>query len=625
MIQTSNPESKDFIKDLSNESVVDLSNKISFDQEKFKSPEDISKKDKLLASLQDIIEAKTDASALNSDLEHIFEVFLNSAAISTLPQNPTFGEILAAFDTWKCPANVALNYAAVDIKNYVCDLLELNDQKQQEIIKVVADAKNSEKTVEKKVLSRTENLLQTKIDANNQKIAELENLIINHKSTIQATIEREEAKGKTFTQKQIDDYKKSLEPTLEGRKKELQNLKAENVQLSADLHNAEFLENDEAHVQQYLSQLETATDDTTTKAELVGHQNAGADYANIKNKTKKDSKALKWMRDGKGGIDPVGENLSKEDQKDLKNLSTIVNRIDLQHAVDFMDKYRNLTSSQATKEQWTQKIKENFSKDYAMKNRGLNALFHSQEKAVYEFANYYFDYHKGNASQTPVNQFMLQLLSGARAEMSVVDIYNNKRLIDVVVDGLTKDKTTAEKQGEQSQKNEWLSSSEEALVRLLGDTNMDGRVVGVAGQKQTKKEQLDASNIFGTQIMSAYNAAKVELSIQNSDPKIVDQILIKNLFSLILNNPDKIYRHNQELNFKNFLKQKGFTSDGNGGYNVPESIQNFDDVLQFFSKDPALFNVLKKSVNGSHEYLVQAFTYGAKYADHHLQREKDVR
>ncbi|MDR2415462.1 MAG: hypothetical protein LBD75_02365 [Candidatus Peribacteria bacterium] len=57
---------------------------------------------------------------------------------------------------------------------------------------------------------------------------------------------------------------------------------------------------------------------------------------------------------------------------------------------------------------------------------------------------------------------MLQLLSGARAGMSVLDIYKNKRLVDVVA------KETSEKKDTSEQKTERrLSPSEEMILRLL--------------------------------------------------------------------------------------------------------------------------------------------------------------
>ncbi|MDR2415461.1 MAG: hypothetical protein LBD75_02360 [Candidatus Peribacteria bacterium] len=123
--------------------------------------------------------------------------------------------------------------------------------------------------------------------------------------------------------------------------------------------------------------------------------------------------------------------------------------------------------------------------------------------------------------------------------------------------------------------------------------------------------------------MSAYENAKMALGIQYSDTKELDQQLIKNLFSLILVQKNKLYK--TEDDFNKFLKDNGLSIDTNGDIQLPTSVQNFDGVLKFFKEQPALLDILKQSVNASHEYLTQAFTYGATYAQHHLQREKDVK
>ncbi|MDR0859555.1 MAG: hypothetical protein LBO09_00815 [Candidatus Peribacteria bacterium] len=64
--------------------------------------------------------------------------------------------------------------------------------------------------------------------------------------------------------------------------------------------------------------------------------------------------------------------------------------------------------------------------------------------------------------------------------------------------------------------------------------------------------------------------------------------------------------------------------DENGNVSLPDNIKTFGDVIDIFRKQPALLEVVKSSLNASSEYLTQAFIHGAKYAEDHLQREKDV-
>ncbi|MDR0606919.1 MAG: hypothetical protein LBG52_00875 [Candidatus Peribacteria bacterium] len=47
-------------------------------------------------------------------------------------------------------------------------------------------------------------------------------------------------------------------------------------------------------------------------------------------------------------------------------------------------------------------------------------------------------------------------------------------------------------------------------------------------------------------------------------------------------------------------------------------------MIDFFRRQPALLKIVKDTLNASNEYLTQAFMHGAKYAEDHLQREKDV-
>jgi hypothetical protein len=111
--------------------------------------------------------------------------------------------------------------------------------------------------------------------------------------------------------------------------------------------------------------------------------------------------------------------------------------------------------------------------------------------------------------------------------------------------------------------------------------------------------------------------------MQYPDTKEQDKILIQNLFSLLLTQQHKIYK--TDTDFQYFMQKKGLSWDvQTGEVTLPDNLKTFDGVVKFFATEPALFSILRQSLNKSNEYLTQAFLHGAKYADDHLQREKDA-
>ncbi|MDR0859554.1 MAG: hypothetical protein LBO09_00810 [Candidatus Peribacteria bacterium] len=537
---TSNPESKDFIRDLSTDKVRDLSKKISLDGDNFTTPEDIQKKESLLASLQNIIEEKEDASALNADLEKIFEAFLKSEAISTLPQNPTFSQILTVFNEWKCPADVVLSFSAVDIKNYVCDLLELNDQKQQEIEKAVAEAKDAENPLKQQILENTKSI-QDKIDANQQRIDELNGLITNHDATIQATIDREKAKGKNFTSQQINDYKKSLESVKATREIKKAQLIAQNQKLTQALQDSKLLEKSEADVQRHVASVEVSKDSDKSSEDWVSQANEGLEVVSVSKNPKNDKKALKWMIQGKEGFtlrftlmdDPdLPETEKKEklkaEKENLDKLYASTKKLDLPTVVKWLD-----AQTWTTEEELQNKVKTT----YAGKHKGK----------VSDFAGFYADLHINGAEKSLANQLMQHLVQGARAGMSAIKIFNTKREVDLVNKALDEQLEKAQEQEQKSQ--EWLTPSEKKLIGMLADLDANGKVAGVGGEKQKKNNRIDAGNVMGTQILSAYQSAKMQLGVEKgADTEEANKILIQNLFSLLLTQREKIYKDDLSFN-----------------------------------------------------------------------------
>jgi hypothetical protein len=235
-------------------------------------------------------------------------------------------------------------------------------------------------------------------------------------------------KGKIIDGKSIQEYKDTRKVVLANMQREVQALEIQNGSYQEVLNEEEFLSRDEASIDRYIT---TVHQDTVRMSvsgdtgEFLSHQNkAWESEVIVAGKTpKKNKRALQWMIDGKGGIDPIVEKATSEERKALKEVVKVVNKIDLLEAVNFMDTYWTTTKKTDTVEQRVVTLEGKYANYPKLSKR--------DKKEILQFARYYFDYHKnvsiGTNPKTPVNQFMFQLITGARAGMSPLDIYKNKR------------------------------------------------------------------------------------------------------------------------------------------------------------------------------------------------------
>ncbi|GHV24417.1 hypothetical protein FACS1894176_00720 [Bacteroidia bacterium] len=505
-------------------------------------------------------------------------------------------------------------------KQAILDLIsgvqeEVKEEKQEVINSLqendsLEDSKESN-LPEQQTLEANKQLIQNKIDANQQRIDELTDLITNHDATIQATIDREKTKGKNVSQQQINDYKKSLESVKATRERNKEQLIAQNQKLTQALRDSKLLEKSEADVQRHVASVEVSKDSDKSSEDWVSQSNEGLDVVTVGKNPKNDKKALKWMIQGKEGFtllndpdlsDAEKKEKLKAEKKNLDKLYDSTKKIDLPTVVKWLDE-----QTWTTKEELQNKVKST----YTGKHPGK----------VSDFAEFYVDLHKQGAGATLTNQLMQQLVQGARTGMNAVKIFNTKREVNLVNKALDEQLEKAQKQEQKSQ--ERFTPSEKALIGMLADLNADGIVNGVGGEKQKKNNRIDSGNVMGTQILSAYQSAKMQLGAEKGeDTEEVNKILIQNIFSLLLTQKEKIYK--DDLSFNTWLRINQFSLDKNGNINLPNNIKTFGDVIDFFDKQTNLLDIVKSSLNASSEYLTQAFIHGAKYAEDHLQREKDV-
>ncbi|MDR0606918.1 MAG: hypothetical protein LBG52_00870 [Candidatus Peribacteria bacterium] len=161
---------------------------------------------------------------------------------------------------------------------------------------------------------------------------------------------------------------------------------------------------------------------------------------------------------------------------------------------------------------------------------------------------------------------MQHLVQGASGGMNAVDIFNTKSEIDLVNKALDEQLEQAQEREQKSQ--EWFTPSEKALLGMLADTDANGVVNGVGEEKQKKNNRLDAGTVMGTQIISAYQSAKMQLGIEKgADVEDINKTLIKNLFSLLLTQKDKIYTSAGDFTY--WLQKNDLALDEHGNVTLP--------------------------------------------------------
>ncbi|MDR0282129.1 MAG: hypothetical protein LBI53_02110 [Candidatus Peribacteria bacterium] len=99
-----------------------------------------------------------------------------------------------------------------------------------------------------------------------------------------------------------------------------------------------------------------------------------------------------------------------------------------------------------------------------------------------------------------------------------------------------------------------LSKRERKVKIVEGSSKKEYNQEAREYNKEAKKEQKSidhenktknidvAGNVSGAQILSAYSSAKEIIAVREPDEKKQEEILVKNLVALIVNQSDKIYK-----------------------------------------------------------------------------------